>query len=116
MSTERLNRIKQEIAALPLPEKAQLAAFLSEQLRHAGEQPSEANSVATDDDIRQRRTEWIKAHREEYAGKYAALEGDQLVGIGRTIREAREQAIAKGFNNPFLVRLTSEHETLSAGW
>jgi hypothetical protein len=116
MSTEQLNRIKQQIAALPLPEKAQLAAFLSEQLRQAGDQTIEANAIAVDDDIRRRRTEWIKAHREEYAGQYVALEGDRLVGVGRTIREAREQAKEKGCKSPFLVRLTSEHETLSAGW
>ncbi|HKQ08176.1 MAG TPA: DUF5678 domain-containing protein [Blastocatellia bacterium] len=114
MSTEQLNQLKQQIAALPLAEKAQLAAFLSEQLQQAGDQTPEASAI--DDDIRQRRTEWIKAHREEYAGKYVALEGDQLVGVGQTIREARQQAKEKGFKNPFLVRLTSEHETLSAGW
>lgn len=41
-SRERSNRLKQQIAALPLPEKAQLAAFLSEQLRQAGDQISDA--------------------------------------------------------------------------
>lgn len=116
MSAEQLNRIKQQIAALPLPEKEQLAAFLSEQLQQPGEQSTETNPTSIDDEIRQRRSEWIQAHREEYAGNYVALAGDQLVGVGRTIREANEQAKAKGCKNPFLVRLTSEQEILSAGW
>ena len=115
MSSELLKSIKQQIASLPLPEKEQLAAFLSEQLRQTNEQASITN-VTGSDDIRQRRTEGIIAHREEYAGQYVALEGDSLVGAGRTIREAHEQAKEKGFKNPFLVRITSEHETLSAGW
>ena len=116
MSAEQLNRIKQQIAALPMPEKEQLAAFLSEQLQQPGEQPSETNPASIDDETRQRRSEWIQAHREEYAGNYVALAGDQLVGVGRTIREANEQAKEKGYKNPFLVRITSEQEVLSAGW
>ncbi len=116
MSVELLNRIKEQIATLPLQEKEQLAAFLVEQLRQTDSQKSETDATNPDDETRQRRMEWIKAHREEYAGKYVALEGDRLVGVGRTIREAHEQAKEKGFKNPFLVRITSEHETLSAGW
>ena len=68
-----------------------------------------------DDEIRALRLEWLKSHREEYAGQYVALAGDVLVGHGPTIREAREQAKEKGVENPFLVRLTSESETLFAG-
>lgn len=98
-----------------MTEKEQLAAFLDEQLQQA-EKPSLDEAAHTDDEIRRRRLSWIKAHREEYAGQYVALHGDVLVGAGRTIREAHEQAKGKGFKNPFLVRLTSEHETLSAGW
>lgn len=116
MSAELLNNIKRQIASLPLPEKEQLAAFLSEQLQETIEQSSQTDVTGSDDDIRKLRMEWIKAHREEYAGQYVALEGDRLVGAGRTIREANEQAKEKGFKNAFLVRITSEYETLSAGW
>lgn len=62
-----------------------------------------------------RRLEWLKAHREEYAGLYVALDGDKLVGQGATMREAREQAIENGVDNPFLVRLDSENTVLPAG-
>ncbi|MDQ3688284.1 MAG: DUF5678 domain-containing protein [Acidobacteriota bacterium] len=115
MSAELLKSIKQQIAALPLSEKEQLAAFLNEQLQHIGE-PVITDAAGDEDAIRRRRLAWIKAHREEYAGQYVALHGDVLVGVGRTIREAHWQAKEKGFKNPFLVRLTSENETLSAGW
>lgn len=114
MSVEQLQYLKQQIAALPLSEKEQLAAFLSEQLSQADD--SLPTTDIADDEIRQRRLEWIKAHREEYAGKYVALQGDTLVGVGSSIKEAHEQAKAKGFQNPFLVRLDSEKEILSAGW
>jgi len=39
-----------------------------------------------------------------------------LVGHGPTIREAHEQARQQDVENPFLVFLTSESETLFAGW
>lgn len=115
MSAELLNKIKQQIAGLPATEKEELADFLSEQLRQADQQ-SPVTHVSSDEDLRQRRLEWIKSHREEYAGQYVALCGDRLVGSGRTIREAHEQAKEKGYQNPFLVRITSEHDTLCAGW
>ncbi len=115
MSAELLKSIKQQIAALPLSEKEQLAAFLNEQLQQA-EKSSLDETIHTEDEIRRRRLAWVKTHREEYAGQYVALHGDVLVGAGRTIREAHGQAKEKGFKNPFLVRLTSEHATLSAGW
>lgn len=115
MSAKQLKSLKQQIAALPLPEKEQLAAFLDEQLQQT-EQVSLTNAAHAEDETRRRRLEWIKAHREEYAGCYVALHGDILVGSGRTIREAHEQAKSKGFPHPFLARVTSEHETLSAGW
>jgi hypothetical protein len=85
-------------------------------LRQTGEQISQTYTTDIDDDIRQRRSERIQAYRKEYAGNDVALAGDRLLGVGRTIREANEQAKEKGCKNPFLVRLTSEQETLSAGW
>jgi hypothetical protein len=39
---------------------------------------------------------WLKARREEYAGQYGALDGDQLIGVGARIGEAREQARRHG--------------------
>ncbi|MGH9799918.1 MAG: DUF5678 domain-containing protein, partial [Blastocatellia bacterium] len=65
---------------------------------------------------RQQHLEWLKAHREEYAGLYVALSGDRLVGQGRTLKEANQQARQNGVADPFLVRVTSENEVLFGGW
>lgn len=70
----------------------------------------------TDEEMRQRRLQWLKSHREEYAGQYVALDGDVLVGHGRTIREAHDQAKERGVRQPFLIRVSSETEVLFAGW
>jgi hypothetical protein len=76
----------------------------------------EACSHQDGEHIRQERLHWLKSHREEYAGQYAALDVVVLVGHGRTIREAHEQARQNGVENPFLVRPTSESDALFAGW
>ena len=71
---------------------------------------------STDEDMRQRRLQWLKSYREKYAGQYVALDGDVLVGHGRTIREAHDQAKERGGRQPFLIRVSSETEVLFAGW
>jgi hypothetical protein len=75
-----------------------------------------AANPGVDESKRRRQLEWLKAHREEYAGLYVALDGDRLVGQGKTILEARAQARQNGVENPFLMRMTSKNEILPGGW
>lgn len=113
-----LQQIIDEARTLSPSEKRKLRQVLDIELEQVKAQgraqatPSENG----DDELRERRLEWLKSHREEYAGQYVALAGDVLVGHGPTIREAHEQAKQQGVEHPFLVRLTSESETLFAGW
>ncbi|MGH9967338.1 MAG: DUF5678 domain-containing protein [Pyrinomonadaceae bacterium] len=115
----RLEQIIDEARSLSHADKRKLRQALDleleQQAAHDRVQPTQNNN-GDDDAIREQRLEWLKAHREEYAGQYVALAGDVLVGHGRTIREAHDQAKEKGVENPFLVRLTSESEVLFAGW
>lgn len=113
-----LEHIKQLAANLTPEEKQALAHYLAE-IDNENASPRKLESLRGsngDEQVRQRRLAWLKAHREEYAGQYVALAGDVLVGNGPTIREAHEQAKQKGVENPFLVRVTSENEVLFAGW
>jgi hypothetical protein len=65
---------------------------------------------------REQHMAWLKAHREEYAGKYVALDGDRLVGAGATIREAHEQARRQGVEHPFLTHISSVNDAPFGGW
>ena len=114
----RLEQIIDEARSLSYAEKRELRQALDAELeRQEPHGPARLTQSNGDDDAtRTRRLEWLKAHREQYAGQYVALAGDELVGHGRTIREAHDQAKEKGVENPFLVRLTSESEVLFAGW
>jgi hypothetical protein len=115
----RLEQIIDEARALSHAEKLKLRqaldAELEQQQPHAPARLTESSN-GDDEATRARRLERLKAHREQNAGQYVALAGDVLVGHGRTIRDAHDQAKANGFENPFLVRLASESEVLFAGW
>jgi len=115
MSTEILNSIKEQTGNLSLQEKAQLADYL---LREVNGKVDMAlpGEIENEDEIRSWRMRWLKENREKYAGKYAALGTFKLVGIGQNIREANEQAQKNGVKNAFLVRVSSENETLFGGW
>lgn len=116
MPVELLEAIKQQVANLTPQEKAQLERYLQEQAKLAQPTPLSTEEEETAARKRQQHMNWMKAHREEYAGQYVALDGDRLVGQGRTLAEAHTQARQNGVNDPFLVRLTSESEVLCGGW
>lgn len=112
MQTETLTHIKQQIVLLDEEAKQDLVEFLAEELRGEHKTPTQTFS----DEERQSQLEWIKDNREKYAGKYVALAGNELVGEGKTLREANEKAKAKGFRNPFLTFVYSENDVLFGGW
>ncbi|CAN5216379.1 hypothetical protein BH20ACI1_BH20ACI1_13930 [soil metagenome] len=60
--------------------------------------------------------EWLKAHRNEVAGKYVALQDGKLIAEGRTLREVDQEAKRKGANKPLLTYVAREDEGLWAGW
>ncbi|HEX7774692.1 MAG TPA: DUF5678 domain-containing protein [Pyrinomonadaceae bacterium] len=113
----RLEQIIDEARALSHAEKQKLREALDAELAQSQPKAQHLPNVNADDNaVRERRLDWLKTHREEYAGQYVALVGDTLVGHGRTMREANEQARKNGAKDPFLVHLTSESEVLFAGW
>jgi hypothetical protein len=63
-----------------------------------------------DDDLQ---LEWLKANRDNYAGKYVALDGDVLVAHAGTLPEIR--TLTKGQNNLFIVKVFAEETIISAG-
>ncbi len=113
MSVETLDSIKKQMAVLTKQEKFALANYLLAQANEEAETENGRN--IEDDEVKRRQLEWLKDNREKYAGQYIALDGDQLVGLGATIREAREQAKQNGVKSAFLVRVFSEETTISAG-
>ena len=67
------------------------------------------------DELRRRRLEWLKSHREEYGGQYVALDGYQLLAVGPNYRIAREKALAAGKPNAFVTYLSKPDEIAEMG-
>lgn len=121
MSTEEFTALKDRLASLTPQEKSELAKFLSEQIEPPSarcETNPNQSVLEPNDSVRKRAAHmaWLKAHREEFAGKYVALDGERLVGSGPSIREAREEARRQGIDRPFLVHVSSEHDAPFGGW
>jgi hypothetical protein len=112
MQAENLTQLKRQIVLLDAESKQNLAQFLAEELSSENESVSSPVS----DEGRQSQIEWLKQNREKYAGKYVALSGNELVGEGKTLREAREKASEKGFPNPFVTFVYSENDVPFGGW
>jgi hypothetical protein len=101
MATPNLQEVMRTVTDLSFADKLTLAAFLLEQMKHdASPSPSNGNglthktSATMPDSQRRREMQWIKEHRQEYAGQYVALDGDRLVAHGfdgkQVITEARK--------------------------
>lgn|GEM_PF-847697 len=113
----RLEQIIDQARTLSFAEKQKLREALDAELKQQPKNAHDTRGASGEDNLmRERRLDWLKTHREEYAGQYVALVGDTLVGHGRTMREANEQARQNGVKEPFLVHLTSESDILFAGW
>ena len=97
---------------LPLPavERQQLAVLILQDLpQPAKDSPPPVEfisqtslSVAEREAKRQKSVAWIRTHRAEYGGLYVALNGDELIAIGRKSGEARALARQKGYPDAFI--------------
>jgi hypothetical protein len=118
MNTERLNAIKQQLAALSAEEKLDLAEFLKEQ----AQKDKEVEATATQangqkpDPYCLRETEWLRQHRHEYTGQYVALDGDILVASGPDGRTVIRQAREAGVKAPYIARIEAADELPFGGW
>lgn len=67
--------------------------------------PFPAKIIATDLPVRDRSREyaWLKQHRDEYDGKYVALDGDTLVAVGEGAKEVATIARSLGITGALIV-------------
>src|SRR5207249_7631183 len=65
---------------------------------------------------RQQEMEWLRVNGPKHAGKFVAVEGDQLVGEGDSVTSVMEQARAKGFGLPLVHYVPEEPQLPFAGW
>jgi antitoxin (DNA-binding transcriptional repressor) of toxin-antitoxin stability system len=82
--------------------------------------PAPPSPVALGDAVNRaerERTEfrWLALNREGYAGRWVALDGDQLLAVGDSAREVYA-ATANHPRTPLVTRVEPEDELYFAGW
>jgi hypothetical protein len=65
---------------------------------------------------RGREFEWLRVNASKYAGKYVAVDGDRLVGVGDSVRSVLEQARDNGFSHPLVHHVPRGQSLPFAGW
>jgi Family of unknown function (DUF5678) len=120
MAAELLNDLMKRSSELSLSEKKRLASFLTEEVAGNNGAPPETrmrfNAPENHSQHREQYLAWLIAHREEYGGRYVALDGDRLVGSGDTIRQAATAASQNGCLQPFLVYVPRPEGEYWGGW
>ena len=58
---------------------------------------------------------WLETHREQFAGRWVALEGSVLLAVGDSAREVYA-AIARREGAPLVTRVEPEEQLPFAGW
>lgn len=118
MATELLRDLMARSSELTMEEKQRLAQYLSEQVKNGNGDEDSVSAQKRQPDHRkgQLSVAWLKSHGEEHAGQYVALDGDQLVGSGRTIRDAQTAAKDKGYPQALLVHVPPREGGTWGGW
>lgn len=112
MPTEILEAVKQQVNALSHQERIELSHFLAEQLQQEEFDAAQGKETTQAEDRRREQMAWLKAHAETHGGQYVALVGSELVGVGRTFREAVEAARAVGRRDAFVTYLPKPDEVI----
>lgn len=118
MATELLHDLMARSSELTPEEKQRLARYLTEQVKDSnGDEESNASqSRRRDPEKGQLAIAWLKAHADEYAGQHVALDGDRLVGSGKTMRDAKAAADDQGYPEALLVHVPSFEGGAWGGW
>lgn len=121
LSEELESRIEEEAERSGVSSDEFVRNVLEEKLKSRPPRPDfPAKIIATDLPVRDisLEYEWIEKHRDEYDGKYVALDGDSLIAVGDNYREAAVKARERGVSNALitLVEGTNRRKFISGGF
>jgi hypothetical protein len=91
-----------EIAALPADERTELVSLLNRNGKKDGDPRDGVFGKWFDSPDPEPSLQWLKEHREEFAGQYVALDGDRLVAHGTDADEVIAAVRASGLNGGVL--------------
>ncbi|MEP7338793.1 MAG: DUF5678 domain-containing protein [Acidobacteriota bacterium] len=109
MSTLTAENVLTLIEQLPSTERARLDQLLTQQQRQPNKTkpPLDKRVPCEPMPDRTREKEWVKAHRQAYAGQWVALDGDRLVAASPNRMEISTAVKADGGKLPLILRIPS---------
>lgn len=117
MSSQQLQGLIAQTEQLTIEEQSQLANYLLEKLGQSGRPTSlSVSPEKLSDPTRKLEYKWLAQHRNDYRGKYVALEGERLISYGTDGREVLQQARELGALHPYIVHIDSEDVPAFGGW
>lgn len=102
MSAATVQTIKQQLALLSPQEQEEIEQFLAAQKQRDALSNKQPQATPDKETKRQLRAAWLAKHRETYGGLYVALDGDRLLGTGRTYPEAFDAAKQAGVKDAYV--------------
>ena len=106
MSTLTVENMLKLYEQMPAAEQQRLRALLIEQEPKA-KAPLDKRVACEPMPDRTRKHEWVKTHKQEYAGQWVALDGDRLVAASPVQQEVLEAVRTRGPNPPLILRIAS---------
>ena len=121
MMTEKVQQVLRQIESLSADEKQSLVDYLKEQMQKdlSGDSTPSSNQDAAQEEpdlYRRLEYEWLRQHRDEYAGQYVALNGNRLVAHAENLRELHRLVKDSGAKRPLFVRIEAPDELPFGGW
>ena len=112
METESLIEKIQSLPPEKIAEVEDFVDFLRERTRLAS--PEETKAAGSNK--ARISMQWVREHRDEYLGKWVALDGDRLLASGDDAKEIYQEARRQGVDCPFITRVVEESEAVWGGW
>lgn len=105
-----------EIAALPAEERAKLVSLLNRNGSQKNDLHDGVIGEWFDSPDPEPSLQWIREHREEFAGQYIALDGDKLIAHSPEADEVIASVRASGLNGVFFTLIPPVDEPEFAGF
>lgn len=110
--TPNLEQIKKSIQALPPIEQDRILNWLEEERERPDHSAAPSPADRSNESLF-----WLNENREEYLGKWVALDGGRLVAAGLTAAEVYKKAKEAGIRIPFVELVAGEESSpITGGW
>jgi hypothetical protein len=111
--TPSFEQIIESIEQLPAREQERLRQWLEDKRTANGaDEVLQVENGRSEGSLR-----WLNENRQQYLGRWVALDGCRLIASGETAREVYSKAKADGVKTPFVELVTEGEPALfSGGW